>query len=145
MLIFFLIFFAYVMYFGRGMLVSFLIAFYPATILYKSFPFLDKLTVLSGDKLILLNKIGIFLLFLIPLTIIIDRYILSLSDYMAPTVILRNIGLALSAVVLIVLFSYSTLNYDLLHDFSPKIDSLFTSNHSTFYWSLAPIALLALF
>lgn len=144
-LVLFILFFAYAMYFGRGMIVAFIISYYPASFLYLNFPFLVKFTVLHGDKLILLNKIGIFLLFLVPLTIIVDRYIFSASEYSGSLGMLKTVGLTLSAMVLVILFSYSTLNFDLFHNFSPQIDKIFMFKDAVFYWSLAPIVLLALF
>ncbi len=139
----FIVFSACSMYFGRGRMISFVLAFYPATLLFRSFPFMEKLTILSGDKLILLNHIAIFLLFLIPLNIIINRYIFSASEYSGSSNIFRSLGLGLLATILLLLFSYQTLNFDALHNFAPGIDNLFSSSNKLFYANLAPLALLA--
>ena len=139
----FVIFLAYGLYLGRGKLISLIIAFYPATLFFNTFPFTKTLIILHTDKLLVLNKIGIFLLFLIPLNIIVDRFIFSSEDYSSSSNIFRNIGLTLGVVVLIVLFSYNTINFDMFHNFSPTIDTLFSGNDRLFYWNLAPIALLA--
>jgi hypothetical protein len=130
-------------YFGRGFIVSVVLAFYPATILYKMFPFVEKLTFLSGN-LVTLNKIGIFLLFLIPLTIIINRFIFTASDFSGGENILKLAGLSAAFLILIVLFSYNLVNYDGYHDFGTQIDNLFGSPTRQFYWFLAPLAILAI-
>jgi hypothetical protein len=138
----FILFFAYTMYFGRGRMLSFILAFYPAAILFKSFPYLDKLIVLHGDKLVLLNKIVIFFIFLIPLDIIINKFIFSESEYSGSMKLLRAVGLAISATLLVVLFSYGILNFDIFHNFSPTIDAFLANPAKLFYSNLAPLALL---
>lgn len=145
LLVLFVLFFIFVMYMGRGMIVSFILAYYPATSLYTTFPFLSKFLVLHGDNMVLLNKIGIFLLFLVPLVIIIDRYIFSASEYGGSNGVLKSAGLSIASVALVVLFSYNIVNYDLFHNFSTQIDQLFTFSGALFYWNLGPILLLAVF
>ena len=139
----FFVLFAYAMYFGRGRIVSFILAFYPATLLYNTFPFMEKVILLKGEKLILLNQLGVFLLFLVLLNIIINRYIISISDYSSSSHIMRNGGLAFISLVLIVVFSYGTLNLDLFHDFAPPIDNLFNGEDKIFYWNIVSIIFLA--
>ena len=140
----FVIFLALALYFGRGMIVSIILAFYPATFLFNTFPFMAKSIILSGDKLLVLNKIGVFFIFLLPLSIILNKYIFSESEYSSSPHILKSIGLSLSMVLLITLFSYSTVNFDVFHDFSPQIDILFNGGTRLFYWNLVPLALLAI-
>ena len=140
----FIILFALTMYFGRGRAVSLILAFYPATLLYTTFPFLEKLMFLGGEKLLVLNKLAVFLVFLIPISIIINRFVFSASEYTGSNNMVRSGGLALSILILIMVFSYGTLNLDIFHDFGPQIDSLFSTANLVFYWNLASIALLAL-
>src|SRR3989338_5836616 len=97
------IFFSYTLFFGRKMMISLILAFYPATLLYKTFPFIQKLLVVSGDKFLIINKIVIFLVFLVPLFIIISRYISSESSYTGSSHIIRTVGLAIVGVILILL------------------------------------------
>ncbi len=131
-------------YFGRGFIVSLIVSFYPATILFKLFPFMEKVLFLSGEKLLLLNKMGLFLVFLIPITIIVNRFMFTAGDYSTGENMLRLAGLSLAFLLIIVLFSYSTVNYDLFHNYSSQIDGLFSGSGREFYWVLAPIALLAI-
>lgn len=141
----FLAIFGYTMYFGRGKIVAFILSFYPATILYNNLPFLDSLIVLKGDVLITLNKIVLFAILFILLNIITNRYIVSISNYGKQPSILSNLVLSIGGVVLVVLFSYTTVNLDVIYDPSTTIDALFSRDISVFVWSLVPLALLAMF
>lgn len=140
----FVVFFAYAMFMGRGKIISLILAFYPATLLYNLFPFTAKLVVLHGDKLIALNKVCIFLIFLVLLSIIISRYIFSASEYTGSAHLLRTAGLSICGVILLLVFSYSTVDLQIFHDFAPKIDALFTGISKLFYWNVGVWALLAI-
>lgn len=67
----------------------------------------------------------------------------SASDYSGGESVFRLSGLAIAFLILVVLFSYNVVNYDLYHNFSPQIDALFGIEERQFYWNLAPLALLA--
>lgn len=144
---FILVLFVFIMgiayFIGRSSLISLILSFYPATLLFKTFPFISKVIFLKGDVLETLNKVGLFLLFLIPITIIVRRFIFSLSDYTKGEGLLRLFGLSIAFLILVVFFSYNVVNYDVFHDFEPQIDTIFTITDSQFYWNIAPIALLA--
>ena len=140
----FVLFVALTLYFRKGRVVSFILAFYPATLLFQIFPFMSRTVILHGDKFVLLNKIGVFLLFLVPIFIIINKYMFSESDYTGSLRIFMLGGISLSATIMIILFSYTTINFDILHDFSPKIDALFTGS-KLFYWNLLSFSLIAIF
>lgn len=138
----FLIFFLYGWYFGKARIISFLLAFYPAVFFYKMFPFEKEFIVLHGDKLVVFNYVLIFLLFLIPLSIMIGRYIFSDSGFGGSTHYVRIGGFSLAAVILVLIFSYSIINLDIFYNFSPTIDAFFSPDIKLFWWNLAPIALL---
>lgn len=138
LLVVFALFLGCTMYFGRNKVASFIIAFYPATLLYNTFPFINKLLIL-GPSYTVVNKILIFILFLYLVYIAINKYV-SLYDESSSG--LSKGGLALSSLILVVLFSYSTVNYDSLHNFSPTIDALFQGLGRVFGWSIAPLILL---
>jgi hypothetical protein len=137
----FILFFAYAMYFGRSRVISIILAFYPAQFLYEHFPFFDKLLLLKGESLLTLNKVVIFLLFFIPLDIIIARYIFSESEY-GSSKVFRIAGFSLAGVILVLLFTYSVVSLDSLYNFNSMIDNLFSSTNNIFYWNLVPIILL---
>lgn len=136
-------FFAYASFLGRGRLISLILAFFPATILYNSFPFSADLIFLTGDMLITLNKVAIFVLFLAPISYVINRYIFATSDFTGSTKILRTLGLAICATAMVLIFSYGTISLDPIYNFSPQIDSLFAGLDRTFYWNIGVLALLA--
>jgi len=137
----FILFFAYAMYFGKSRIISALFAFYPAQFLFEHFPFMNKLLILKGDSLLTLNKVFIFLLFFIPLNIIIARYIFSDSGY-GSSKMFRIAGFALAGVVVVLLFTYSVVNLDALYNFSSATDVLFSGTDKTFYWNVAPLVLM---
>ena len=139
----FVFFFVFTSYFGRQIITAFIIAFYPANLLYKSFPLIDRLIILHGDTLITVNQIIIFLIFLVPLIIIITRYI-SESNYTGTSHALRTAGLSIGGVIIILLFSYGIISLDKFHHFSPIIDAVFAGHDRIFWWNLAPLALLAI-
>jgi hypothetical protein len=139
----FILFLAYGIYFGRDKIISALLSFYPAEFLFEHFPFLSKLIFLHGDLYILLNKVLIFLVFFVPINIIVARFVFSDSGY-GSVKVLRIAGLSLAAVVSILLFTYSVLNLDLAYNFGGAIDSLFSSPERIFYWRLVPLGILFL-
>lgn len=139
----FIVFFLYGLYFGRDRLISLIITFYLATFLYRIFPYADKLTFLSGDNLALLNKIGIFLLFFLPINIIISRYIVA-QEYDGSSHVFRTLGLSLASLIVLMLFSYTVTSLDHFYTFSPIINDLFAGAGRVFWWNFAPLALLAI-
>ena len=139
----FFVFFFYALYFGRNRIISLIFAYYPSAILFQIFPYIDKLIILHGDKLIVLNKLMIFLIFFLPLNIIINRYIFTESGYSGVSHIFRAVGLSLCCLVLFMLFYYTVINLELFHSFSPTIDTLFLGTNRLFLWNLASLALLA--
>jgi hypothetical protein len=136
----FVIIFLCAMYFGKNRMASLVLAFYPATLLYKSFPFINKLTVLSGDTGILINKIVIFLVFFVLISIVIRKY---LASYDESSGVFSKIGLTLAILIIILVFSYNIVSFDTFHNFSAQIDTLFKNNNLIFWWNLTPLVILA--
>ena len=141
LLVLFIIFFVYALYLGKNQIISLILAFYPAQLFYEHFPFLNSLLVLKGESMLLLNKIIIFLLFLIPLTILIGRYVFKDSGY-GTMHYARMAGYSVAVVILILIFSFSVVSLDGIHNFSPSIDVLFNTKEHLFFWTLAPLGLL---
>ena len=139
----FVIFFILTSYFGRQIMIAIILAFYPTNLLYKTFPFIDRLIVLHGDMLVKINKIVIFFIFFLPLTIIISRYI-SESSHIGATHLLRTVGFSIAGVIIVLLFSYGTVNLDTFHHFSPTIEAIFAGSNKMFWWNIAPLAILAI-
>ncbi|MFA7216651.1 MAG: hypothetical protein WC095_01565 [Candidatus Paceibacterota bacterium] len=139
LLVLFIIFFSYSLYFGKNRIISLILAFYPALYLFSSFPFRDKLIFLQGDTMILINNIVLFLLFLVPLDIIIGRYISSIGY--GGMKYLKITGYSLGLVVLVLIFSYSVVSLDSLYNFGSSVDNIF-SNDYRFWLTLFPLAIL---
>lgn len=139
----FLVILGLAFFIGRSSLIALILSFYPASLLYKTFPFASKAIFLKGDMLLTFNKLGLFLLFLIPITIIIGKFIFSASEYGRGDGNLRLFGLSIAFLILVVFFSYNVVSYDVFHNYGAQIDTIFTITDSQFYWNVAPIALLA--
>lgn len=137
----FVLFFIYTIYFGKSRVISLILAFYPAQFFYKSLPFLDSLIFLKGDKMIVLNKILIFGLILVLLSILFGRYVFHDSGY-GSTKYFKTAGYSLAATIVLLIFAQSVINIDALHNFSSNVDVLFNAPDRVFWWNLAPLALL---
>lgn len=139
LLILFIVAFSYSLYFGKNRIISLILAFYPALYLFNSFPFRDKLIFLQGDTMILVNNIVLFLIFLIPLDIIIGRYVSSVGY--GGMKYLRIAGYSIGLVVLVLIFSYSVVSLDSFYNFGSGVDNIF-SNDYRFWLTLVPLAIL---
>jgi len=58
----FVVLFICALYFGKNRMASVILTFYPATLLYNNFPFINKFILLDGDRGVIINK-WLFLLF----------------------------------------------------------------------------------
>ncbi len=137
----FVLFATYGLYFGKGRIISLLLAFYPAAFLFQNFPYTSKLLFLHGAQPEAFNKFLIFLLFLVPLDIIIGRFIFSESGYGGSFHFVRVAGLALIGVILTLVMIYSVVNLDAFYNFSPTLDSLFVPTN-IFWWLIGPFFLM---
>ena len=141
LLVVFFAFFFYTIYFGKNRTISFILAYYPALFLYNTFPWVSKLLILTGAKLLALNKVGIFLIFLLPISIVINRFIFAESG--GGTHIIRVGGLALICLTLVLLFYYTTVDLSIFHDFGSHVDVLFNTPAKVWGSNLAALILLA--
>ena len=137
----FIFFFAYGLYFGKSIIISTILAFYPAQYFYQNFPFINSMLVMKGDLPLLLNKIFIFILFFVPLVILLSRYVFHESGFGGVSY-LRVAGYSLCMVIIVLLFSYSVASIDPVHRFSALVNVLFSSPGRIFLWHLVPLALL---
>jgi hypothetical protein len=146
----FVVFFLYSIYFGRNKTVALVFAYYPAVLLYKTFPFLSKLMLVGNNPTLLaLNQVVLFLIFFLPLNIIISRFIFIESIHAGkPSMlhnvhIFRNVGLSFVCLTVVVLFSYTVVDLSPLHTFSSAIHMLFATPGRVWGMNLLPLALLA--
>lgn len=130
------------LYSGKNRIISFILAFYPTVFIYKNLPFIDKLLFLKGDNMIILNKVLIFIIILIVISVIIVRHTFSSSGYGGLNSITTLAVPSIGATILILVFSYSVVDLSILHTFSPIIADLFSSTSKIFWWTIAPLLLL---
>ncbi len=134
----------YGIYLGRNRLISFILSFYAATFLYNIFPFTEKLMFSTKGDWVVLNKILIFLMFFLPLNIIINKHLSASYESVSGKGVLKTSLFAIMALALILVFSYSVVNFDSYYNFSPTIDALFTESR-IFWWQLAPLVFVTIF
>lgn len=139
----FLFFFFATVWLGRNRTISFILAYYPSLFLFANFPFTNKLIFISGGVLGLVNHIGVFLVFLLPISIVINRFVFAESEYSGSYHLIRTGGLALICTLLVVIFSYTVIDLSLIHDFSNQIDTLFSTESRVFWLNLLPLAIFA--
>ena len=139
-----IIIFGAVFYFGKARAVTFVISFHLASILYLTFPFLDRLFFLDEPRMLALNKIGIFLVFFIILYFITSKFISTALVYDAGTGIVKKLLITAGILVCVLIFVYQMADITDLYDFSPHIDQLFDSEAKLFYWKAATLLLLAI-
>ncbi len=135
----FVIIFLAIIYLNKTRFISFILAFYPASLLYNNFPFMNQVVKLTGEKGIALNKFVIFLAFFILINIIINKH---LTSYDVSPNNLSKAGLAIAVLILIPLFSFMVVNLSPFHPFSDTIVTLFSGGTKLFLWSLVPLLLL---
>jgi hypothetical protein len=140
----FLFFLFYGLYLGKSRIVSLIVAFYPALLVYARFPFIKQLTFLTSQKGIVVNELFIFVAILILLDIIIGRYIF--SETLGGSVhFLKIAGFSLGVVTLVLILSYTTIHLDVFYNFSNQIDLLFSTPNRILIGLAIPFILLFIF
>src|SRR5262245_14971416 len=73
---------AYGFYRSKGKLISLILSFYPAILLFLNFPYTNSLLIFNKTaSQIFISKCIIFLIFLVPIHLILNRIISSTYDY----------------------------------------------------------------
>ncbi len=135
----FVVIFLAVAYFSKSKIISIILAFYPATFLYNQIPFFDKLVFLKDGTGAILNKLGIFLILFVIISVVINKHTSSYDDSSG---FMGKIGLTVCVLVLFMVFSYTTVDLNIFHNFSGSIDTLFMGVGRVFGWSLLPFMIL---
>jgi hypothetical protein len=126
-------------YFGRSKLIAFVLAFYPATLLYSNFPYLEKFTFWRADaNQVALSHALVFLIFFIISWIVIhavyhEDFGLGGGERMFQVGIL-----ALMCVVVFLAFMHIVVPLQGVYAFSPSIAGLFGAG-TFFWWLLVPL------
>ncbi len=140
--ILFVIFTLVAAYTGKSRFVTIILSFYPTVFVYKNLPFINSLIFLHGDGMVFVNKVCIFLLILIVFGIIIGRHVFSDTGYTGLSALSRVVGVSISLLVLILVFSFSVIDTSVVHAFSTQINSLFSTPAKIFWWTILPLGFL---
>ncbi len=127
--------------FGRNQLVSLILAIYVAAFLYVNIFFASNFVfVEKSSSMLFWNKLGIFLLFLIPVNLLINK---SLGGYESRGNRFVKIGLlAIALLGLTLAIFYHVVPITSVHNFSSGIDKLFASSTAYTLWLLIPLIVL---
>jgi hypothetical protein len=134
------IFTAYGIFFGKGKILSLLLAFYPATLVLRAIPQFNN-PLGSPDTY---TQLGLFLIVFIVLFYIFNHFIQGQFSFSHVRKTLEASVFGLTAASLTIYFTYHVVNLQKIYNFSPSIDNLFMGNTS-FWWLLAPFVIIFLF
>lgn len=126
-------------FFGKSRGVTAILSLFGAIPLFQAFPFTTKLTVATGALPQALNVVGIFLVFVIFLYFLLDRYVV--GDFVEGNFFKSVLmGIAFTAVILALV--YFVLPFDAIYNFQPNIDQWFSGNFTLFWWLIAPLIII---
>lgn len=139
------LFTAYGIFFGKGKIISLILAFYPSTYLFKSIPYFKKvLSVSPTNSSEALAQIVIFLALFVPISYILSKFMYAEFSFSRVKKVVSAAVLGLTATSLALVFSYHVINLQKIYNFSAGIDSLFLGSY-IFWWLLAPFAIIFFF
>jgi hypothetical protein len=126
-------------YFGKSKLVALFFSCYPAILLFQDFPYKKNLIFVKdgighGINMYVLYGVFVFIVYKI-----ISRFIN--ADFEGNK-FFHSILIGISCTVLFLTLGHFILPLDEIHNFSSRIDSLFTQGFGIFWWLLGPLLLL---
>jgi len=139
------LFTAYGIFFGKGKLISLILAFYPATYLYKIFPYAKKITSIvpaGGSEAI--AQLVIFLALFLPIAYILSTFIFAEFSFSRIKKVISSAALGVTATSLTLLFSYHVINLQKIYNLSAGVDKLFLGSN-VFWFLLAPFVIIFFF
>lgn len=139
----FILFFGYGLKFGKDRIISLILSFYFAFILYSSVPYLDTLTFLKDtDTQVFISKALIFLIFLFISNFIIKRFVY--TEFSSKQVKrFFEAGILSVGATILTLALYNTIApAESVYNFGAPISNLFSSADLFFWWLVAPLAIL---
>ena len=127
---------------GRSYLAAAIVTLYISSFFYIALPFTKVLTnTLKGSSNVFWIHIGIFLIFYVPVYFAISQIIMTDFGYGA----MRYIRASLLTIVFIGLLLsifYHFIPIESVYNFSPIIDSIFSSDMALNFWLLIPLVVL---
>jgi hypothetical protein len=128
--------------FGRSHIVSALLSLYISSFIYSHVTLsrvADSATMATPGTF--WNYLGIFLLFFIPIHVVLLRVIMTdFGD--APMKYVRAAGMAVLLTGLLISISYHVIPILPVFDFAPSIDALFASDMAFAAWLILPLVVL---
>lgn len=141
--IFALLVFGYTFYFGRQKGAALIISFYPAVLLYSSFPYLKNFLFWRGNaSQVAWSRLIVFALFIALVNVALARFIR--SGYSSSTSMFSAVAISGIATALLLVTLYAIVPFAAVHDFSPLIDKLFAFESALFWWFAGSLAALFL-
>lgn len=124
---------------GLRRAIAFILALEIAAVLYRTFPYFDSLGEAESS---LSANLALFAALTIALTFLLSRPLC--IEYSSTRVyqLLQAYVLGLSALSLLLAFSYHIITLEGLYQFGPLITALFSPDQFFFWWLIAPLVLL---
>jgi hypothetical protein len=131
---------AYAFYFGKNKLIAFILAFYPAILLFQAFPYTENLTFWRGSAdQVVFSKLLIFLVFFILLNVVLLKVVSGEFAYSRSGKFFQVGILALSGVIILLAFSHYFLPLKGMYTFSSATEKIFAIRDGVFWWFLVPL------
>ncbi|HZS42872.1 MAG TPA: hypothetical protein VFA52_01500 [Candidatus Paceibacterota bacterium] len=129
----------YGLYWGKQRLVSLILAFYPAILLFLNFPYVNNLLLIKATAgQIFVSKCVIFLIFLIPIHLIFNRFVFGDFGFNSNRKFLQAAILSISILILIIVFFYRVVPLTNVYSVSLPLARYLSTSKDFFWWLLVP-------
>ena len=122
-------------------LVSFVLSFYLATVIYTNAFFVTTLTVAKASDQLFWNKLGIFVIILLPVYFIVNKFV-AVQSGRGGMQVLRIVLVSLATLGLVVAFFYHVIPLAPLYHFPKLLDPYFASASLFTIWLIVPLVVL---
>jgi hypothetical protein len=127
---------------GKDVLVTGLLSLYVTAFLYSNAFFVNSLIFVAKDPAKLFwNHLAIFILFFVPVYLILSKIILAENDR-GPLGLIKMAILSLVTTGLLITIFYHVVPISTVYNFSSAVDSLFESSRTFTVWLILPLAAL---
>lgn len=120
---------------------SLIISIYAAAFIYSNAFFVKQLTVVDGSSQLFWNKLGIFLIILLPIFFLMKK-IVSFTYTRGGMRYVRTIVLGLALLGLILSMLYHVIPVQSIYDFPGSVDKVFASDSAFTVWLILPLVAL---
>jgi len=139
----FAVFLVFGLYFGKGKLISLLLAFYPAAFLFSIFPYLSLMVPAKTAPLqqVVIESV-VFGVFFLAIYYFLQRLIWLDFSFSTVAKFVEAGILSLSGVILVILYMKVVVPFGGVYSFSGWIAPLFATKNLIFWWFFAPLVAL---